>query len=1828
MDTDIICLSEHNLSTDQFKTRQSLQSIVQKHIPAARTITTTSPIKFSSQFKPGGCITILTRTIHGRITSQQQDELGRWTVVSLATKRSNLVYIITAYKPCKATLAQAGPLTVLRQQWTILRNKGIRNPNPRKQFDIDLTKMIASIMEKGHQVILFGDFNETKDQSDLFQSLYNLGLRDMVDNRHRNLPKFRSYARGNQVIDYGLCSLSLLPLINLSTYEPFRTNTNSDHRGIIVDFNSKLLFGKQHLLSTPTTRGLQSTNIIQSEKFLQFLSKYWKAYNIDKRIDQATNPKQTKQQLRILLNEIDDDITQAILKAEKKTKLRERPPWSPELKEASLKVKYFKLILRKLTTNIDQSIAIQNTLSRMHKTEKLPSPVNRTECQVHLRKAQKKLRQIRKQAQEKRTQYLDMLISKYELTGQQEKQAIINRIRKAEATKRCYRKLRWILNPPKPGVTFVQRTKTNGETETLYDRTNIEQAILLRNQKHFNQCTGTPFTVGPLRKLNWAADTTLADSILNGTCDIPSITSDKTLQFVLNQCQRLHEETTPSITTSQLASLFLKWRESTTTSPSGRHIGLYKTIFNKDTDDKTKAIANNIAKIVNTLLQNGMGLDRWRRVVNMMIHKIDGIFLLDKLRVIHIFEADYNGTIGILFNRTILYAAEQNNLINNNQWGCRPHRQAQDALLLKELTYNLSCTTKTTLATFDNDATGCFDRVPCTIAMLASRRLGAHKNMCRLQADTLRHIQHQLKTAYGLSNVTYHSSDIVEIHGQGQGSRAGPPTWVFVSSLLLDCMQKLTTGVTFTCPQQELTHHRHNDAFVDDVTGYTNHFIHELRGEQVLQKVIHTMQHDAITWNNLLHISGGKLAIHKCLYYVLTWKWSDGQAIPVPPSNISPPIYLPSNAGNIPINHLDCNTAHRTLGQMKSPLGNQYAQLQRMTNKSNTWLAAIQESALSRTEAQAAYEAIWFPSLSYGLGTTNLTHQELDTIQKPIIHYILPKLGYNRHFPRAVVFGSPQFGGLNFKSLYIEQGTQHIMLLLKHYRYNNSIGQLLRISIRWLWLIAGFSFCPLRRPQKTYHHITDRWFRTTIHFLYECKASLELDERPNVLSRENDSCLMEDFLLFAPTKTTLLRLNRCRLFLRVTTLSDLTSIDGKHIMRNCWDGSAPVPSPLLWPRQESPSPKAWQTWRFYLAQCYLPDDQNRHIRRTDLRLRSPLGRWLHLHRHLQIRDTYINPLTLTVYKRHHQIFDIFRPTLHTRTQIRMNQNGQTTYLPKYTHPIPITLLDSTTIAVPKSSIIADYSTANTPPHKAASFEDYLLHLPLWEAQLLQNHAPKSPSMSTATTLTNHPIIIASDGSEAQGKGSCGWVISSMSGDVIAQGAGTAFGSKISSFRCEAYGILAATRFILRLRYYYHLPSHNQPIKWWCDSKSLIQRLHTCTTPRNPNRASLADHDIEFAIHNTIPLITTQFNPHHLHSHQADSAALDQLPIHIRLNRMADKLAQQHNNTLQTPTTVTPLITLARCQLHIRGQTITRSIPRSLQESFTRSTSISHIRQRFRLHHTCIQSIAWTEFQRAFSSFSTGQKRILRRWLYGFLPTQLRLHRYNCHISPKCPMCNSHDETDLHFLECRGTAGWEQYLFDPLERTCRKYHATHWVEHSLRRNIKQLINKHAPTCINPWIQPAFENQQLIGWQNIFYGLLSTTWITRQNHGCQHGPNGSKLITEIIKTIFAAILLRWNERNNHLHQRNSNTTEKHKRVQAQIRALYTFENQVLATDKHIFAIPLHQMLQKPTSTLELFINHNKRIIKESIHHHKQTIMRQHRDIQSYFPPKKHTRVTSGQ
>ena len=94
-----------------------------------------------------------------------------------------------------------------------------------------------------------------------------------------------------------------------------------------------------------------------------------------------------------------------------------------------------------------------------------------------------------------------------------------------------------------------------------------------------------------------------------------------------------------------------------------------------------------------------------------MIHKKLDSFLLDKLRVIHLFEADYNLAIGLIFGcYSMIHRACNRLAFHSSQLG-RPDRECEDVLVLKELSYQVTCMSRTDIATFDNDATASYDRI-------------------------------------------------------------------------------------------------------------------------------------------------------------------------------------------------------------------------------------------------------------------------------------------------------------------------------------------------------------------------------------------------------------------------------------------------------------------------------------------------------------------------------------------------------------------------------------------------------------------------------------------------------------------------------------------------------------------------------------------------------------------------------------------------------------------------------------------------------------------------------------------------------------------------------------------------------------------------------------------------------------------------------------------------------------------------------------------------------------------------------------------------------------
>jgi hypothetical protein len=309
-------------------------------------------------------------------------------------------------------------------------------------------------------------------------------------------------------------------------------------------------------------------------------------------------------------------------------------------------------------------------------------------------------------------------------------------------------------------------------------------------------------------------------------------------------------------------------------SPSGRHLGHYKllvTVF-QDTyakqslRDKAEKILRLFASILNFASTKGFALDRWKTAINVMIYKKPGIYLINRLRVIHLFEADYNLVIGLIFGRRALYSGVANEMLHKSQWA-QPGRQCADVVVMRELTLAMATMLKISLGGFENDAAACYDRLLMNMMGAAFERMGVPEGLLRLQEEVLLNVKHYLKTAFGITTESYTSDSSSQIFGVGQGSKAGPVSWARVSSLLFQAQEILGQGVQFTYPDRRIQHVRHCDAFVDDTTSYLCNQLDWLARPPTNQVLFEGLRADAQIWERLLWSSGGLLEISKCRYY-------------------------------------------------------------------------------------------------------------------------------------------------------------------------------------------------------------------------------------------------------------------------------------------------------------------------------------------------------------------------------------------------------------------------------------------------------------------------------------------------------------------------------------------------------------------------------------------------------------------------------------------------------------------------------------------------------------------------------------------------------------------------------------------------------------------------------------------------------------------------------------------------------------------------------------------------------------------------------------------------
>jgi hypothetical protein len=156
------------------------------------------------------------------------------------------------------------------------------------------------------------------------------------------------------------------------------------------------------------------------------------------------------------------------------------------------------------------------------------------------------------------------------------------------------------IHPKEESPTFSYQQKTEDanieELRKVQSKPELDTVLLKQNIKHFSQAHRTPFTVSPL--IDIVCEDGCTDQALQiREGNIPD-RLPKYSQLLLQKLTRVRDPISLQFTLNDMIRGFTTWREKMTTSPSGKHLGIYIALttavtHNIQYENPTKNASNN-----------------------------------------------------------------------------------------------------------------------------------------------------------------------------------------------------------------------------------------------------------------------------------------------------------------------------------------------------------------------------------------------------------------------------------------------------------------------------------------------------------------------------------------------------------------------------------------------------------------------------------------------------------------------------------------------------------------------------------------------------------------------------------------------------------------------------------------------------------------------------------------------------------------------------------------------------------------------------------------------------------------------------------------------------------------------------------------------------------------------------------------------------------------------------------------------------------------------------------------------------------------------------------
>ncbi|KAL7524606.1 hypothetical protein ACHAWF_001017, partial [Thalassiosira exigua] len=442
-----------------------------------------------------------------------------------------------------------------------------------------------------------------------------------------------------------------------------------DYRLFVVDFLTASLVGSRSLRVVRSGARRPNSNIEPAAlRYEDKLENQVVRNNVIQRVGEVHEMSRSKEEVKRRLDKIDNETKQYQKGSEKRCRRIKSGciPFSPESSKWIQRAQVYRSVLRFHAGKIRNRANLKRAARRCGISS--PLRLSLEEVRARLKVCKEKCNYYKKHGHRYRHKHMQDRLSNARASQDKEADKHILVIISREKQRAYWRRLNYAVKKPKGRSARVVTTEELGEGEVTEHtgQSVVEQAIWNGiHKQRFYLAEHAPICKGEMRKalFGYRATTIVAKQVLlAGTYDYPE-DFDETTRELCEVCGAIRlgvpaRSVNSKIDRREWAVRWAKVKEQTSSSESGLHFGHYKVAARSPLLSHMHALKTSLA------LRRGVALDRWSRGLSVMLEKMYGCTLVNKLRAILLMEADFN------FSNKVIYGVRM--MDNARNFGYMP----------------------------------------------------------------------------------------------------------------------------------------------------------------------------------------------------------------------------------------------------------------------------------------------------------------------------------------------------------------------------------------------------------------------------------------------------------------------------------------------------------------------------------------------------------------------------------------------------------------------------------------------------------------------------------------------------------------------------------------------------------------------------------------------------------------------------------------------------------------------------------------------------------------------------------------------------------------------------------------------------------------------------------------------------------------------------------------------------------------------------------------------------------------------------------------------------